>query len=168
VILCTAATLFHSGNRTITDAAQAAEALRPLAGPFASLLFALGILGAGALAVPVLTTGPAHAIAEIFGWSHGLRKSPQGALEFYAVIALSTGVAIGLGISGINVMSALYWASLVMGILAAPLMIVLMLAVTNSRIIGRHSNGKWLKLLGWATTAAVTAAALALIWTWIF
>jgi NRAMP (natural resistance-associated macrophage protein)-like metal ion transporter len=168
VILCTAATLFHSGHRTITDAAQAAEALRPLAGPLASVFFALGILGAGALAVPVLTTGPAHAIAEIFGWSHGLKKSPQGALEFYAVIALSTGVAIGLGISGINVMSALYWASLVMGILAAPLMIVLMLAVTNSRIIGQHSNGKWLKRLGWATTAAVTTAALALIWSWIF
>jgi len=167
VILCTAATLFHPGHRTITDAAEAADALRPLAGPLASVFFALGILGAGALAVPVLTTGPAHAIAEIFGWSHGLKKSPQVALEFYAVIALSTGVAIGLGISGINVMSALYWASLVMGVLAAPLMIVLMLAVSNSRIIGQHSNGKWLKMLGWATTGAVTVAAVALLWTWI-
>jgi Mn2+/Fe2+ NRAMP family transporter len=168
VILCTAATLFQSGHRTVADAAEAAEALRPLAGRFASLLFAFGILGAGALAVPVLTTGPAHAISEIFGWSHGLRKSPHGALEFYAVIAISTGVAIGLGISGINVMAALYWASLLMGLLAAPLMIVIMLAVTNHRIIGEHSNGKWLKLLGWATTGAVTAAAVALLWTWIF
>ena len=167
VILCTAATLFHSGQR-IEDAAQAAEALRPLAGPFASVLFALGIIGAGVLAVPVLTTGPAHALAEIFGWSHGLRKTPQGAPEFYAVIALSTGVAIGIGISGIHVMSALYWASLIMGLLAAPLMIVLMLAVTNTRIIGSHSNGRWLKALGWFTTAAVTAAAIALVWSWIF
>jgi NRAMP (natural resistance-associated macrophage protein)-like metal ion transporter len=168
VILCTAATLFQSGHRTIGDAAEAAAALRPLAGRFASVLFALGILGAGALAVPVLTTGPAHALAEIFGWSHGLRKSPQGAPEFYAVISLSTGVAIGIGISGIHVMTALYWASLIMGILAAPLMIVLMLAVTNSRIIGPQPNGRWLIALGWFTTAAVTAAALALIWTWIF
>ena len=168
VILCTAATLFHSGQTQIADAAQAAEALRPLAGRFASLLFALGIIGAGALAVPVLTTGPAHALAEIFGWSHGLRQKPEGAPEFYAVIALSTGVAIGIGISGINVMSALYWASMVMGLLAAPLMIVLMLAVTNSRIIGRRdSSGRWLKILGWATTAAVTAAAIGLISSWI-
>jgi NRAMP (natural resistance-associated macrophage protein)-like metal ion transporter len=168
VILCTAATLFHSGHTKIVDAAEAAEALRPLAGRFASVLFALGIIGAGALAVPVLTTGPAHAIAEIFGWSHGLRKSPEGALEFYAVIALSTGVAIGIGISGMHVMSALYWASLLMGLLTAPLMIVIMLAVTNKKIMGTHSNGKWLRILGWGTTAAVTAAALALIWTWIF
>ena len=167
VILCTAATLYPSGER-IRDAAQAAEALRPLAGRFAGVLFALGIIGAGALAVPVLTTGPAHALAEIFGWSHGLRKTPQGAPEFYAVIALSTGVAIGIGISGIHVMSALYWASLIMGLLAAPLMTVLMLAVTNARIIGSHSNGRWLKFLGWFTTAAVTAAALALVWTWVF
>ena len=167
VILCTAATLFNSGQR-IEDAAQAAEALRPLAGPLASVLFALGIIGAGALAVPVLTTGPAHALAEIYGWSHGLRKTPEGAPEFYAVIALSTGVAIGIGISGIHVMSALYWASLIMGLLAAPLMIVLMLAVTNAKVVGRHSSGRWLKMLGWFTTAAVTAAALALVWTWIF
>ena len=168
VILCTAATLFHSGNTNLASTAQAAEALRPLGGRAASVLFALGIVGAGVLAVPVLTTGPAHALAEIFGWSHGLRKAPEGAPEFYAVIFLSTLVAIVIGVSGINVMSALYWASLLMGLLAAPLMIVIMLAVNDSRIMRQHANGKWLKALGWVTTAAVTAAAVALIWTWIF
>ena len=167
VILCTAATLFHSGTHGIVTASQAAEALRPLAGSAASLLFAVGIIGVGILAVPVLTTGPAHALAEIFGWSHGLRKAPEGAPEFYAVIALSTAVAIAIGLSGINAIRALFWASLIMGLLAPPLMIVIMLAVENKRIMGDHSNGKWLKTLGWLTTAAVTAAAVGLIWSWI-
>jgi NRAMP (natural resistance-associated macrophage protein)-like metal ion transporter len=167
VILCTAATLFQSGQKNIATAQQAAQALRPLAGRAASLLFALGIIGAGALAVPVLTTGPAHALAEMFGWSHGLRKAPAGAPEFYAVIALSTGVAIAIGLSGFNPISALFWASVVMGLLAPPLMLIIMLAVTNRQIMGDHTNGRWLKILGWVTTAAVTAAALGLIWSWI-
>jgi Mn2+/Fe2+ NRAMP family transporter len=167
VILCTAATLFQSGQTHIASAAQAAEALRPLAGRAASLLFATGIIGVGILAVPVLTTGPAHALAEIFGWSHGLRKAPAGAPEFYAVIFLSTVVAIAIGLSGINPMRALVWASVVMGLLAPPLMILIMLAVSNRQIMGEHSNGRWLRALGWLTTAAVTAAAAGLIWSWI-
>ena len=118
VILCTAATLFHAGERHIVTATQAAEALRPLAGNAARLLFALGIIGGGILAVPVLTTGPAHALAEIFGWSHGLKKC-QGAPA--AVIFLSTGVAIAIAFSGFNPISALLWASVIMGLLAPPL-----------------------------------------------
>ncbi|HEX6804274.1 MAG TPA: divalent metal cation transporter [Terriglobales bacterium] len=167
VILCTAATLFQSGQTHIASAAQAAEALRPLAGRAASLLFAMGIIGVGILAVPVLTTGPAHALAEIFGWSHGLRKAPEGAPEFYAVIFLSTAVAIAIGLSGINPMRALVWASVVMGLLTPPLMLVIMLAVSNRQIMGEYSNGRWLRALGWLTTAAVTAAAAGLIWSWI-
>jgi len=168
VILSTAATLFQSGHSSIQTAGEAAEALRPLAGRAASLLFALGIIGAGALTVPVLTTGPAHALAEMFGWSHGLRKAPTGAPEFYAVIVLSTAVAIGIGLSGFNPISALFWASLVMGLLAPPLMWIIMLAVSKREIMEEHTNERWLKLLGWVTTAAVTLAAFALIWTWIF
>ena len=167
VILCAAATLFHSGQQHVASAAQAAEALRPLAGRAASLLFAMGIIGAGILAVPVLTTGPAHALAEIFGWSHGLRKAPEGAREFYAVIVLSTVVAIVIGLSGINPMRALVWASVIMGLLAPPLMLVIMLAVNNPEIMGKHANGRWLRALGWFTTVAVTAAAAGLIWSWI-
>jgi len=168
VILSTAATLFQSGHSSIQTAGEAAEALRPLAGRAASLLFALGIIGAGALAVPVLTTGPAHALAEMFGWSHGLRKAPKGAPEFYAVIALSTAVAIAIGVSGFNPIAALFWASLVMGLLTPALMWIIMLAVSKREIMGDHANGRWLKSLGWLTTAAVTLAAFALIWTWIF
>ena len=114
-----------------------------------------------------LTTGPAHALAEMFGWSHGLKKTPAGAPEFYAVIVLSTGVAIAIGLSGFNPISALFWASMIMGLLAPPLMLVIMLAVDNRRIMGEHTNGRWLKLLGWLTTAAVSAAAAGLIWSWI-
>ena len=168
VILSTAATLSQSGHSSIQTAGEAAQALRPLAGRAASLLFALGIIGAGALAVPVLTTGPAHALAEMFGWSHGLRKAPTGAPEFYAVIVLSTAVAIGIGLSGFNPISALFWASVVMGLLAPPLMWIIMLAVSKREIMEEHTNERWLKLLGWVTTAAVTLAASALIWTWIF
>jgi Mn2+/Fe2+ NRAMP family transporter len=168
VILSTAATLFQSGHSSIQTAGEAAEALRPLAGRAASLLFALGIIGAGALAVPVLTTGPAHALAEMFGWSHGLRKAPKGAPEFYAVIALSTAVAIAIGVSGFNPIAALFWASLVMGLLTPALMWIIMLAVSKREIMGDHANGRWLKSLGWLTTAAVTLSAFALIWTWIF
>ena len=167
VILCTAATFFHPGGTTMETAEQAAQALRPLAGKAASLLFALGIIGVGVLAVPVLTTGPAHALAETFGWKHGLRKAPGLAPEFYAVIALSTGVAIAIGLSGINPITALFWASVVMGLLAPPLMLIIMLAVNNKNIMGDHANGKWLKFLGWVTTVAVTAAAAGLIWSWI-
>jgi NRAMP (natural resistance-associated macrophage protein)-like metal ion transporter len=167
VILCTAATLFRSGQTTVLTATQAAEALRPLAGRAATLLFALGIIGVGVLAVPVLTTGPAHALAEIFGWRFGLKKAPQGAPEFYAVIVLSTFVAIAIGLSGFNPIRALFWASVIMGLLAPPLMIVIMLAVNNASIMGEHTNGKWLKVLGWITTAAVTVAAGGLVWSWV-
>jgi NRAMP (natural resistance-associated macrophage protein)-like metal ion transporter len=166
VILCTAATLFHAGQTKIVTAAEAADALKPLAGNAARLLFAFGIIGGGILAVPVLTTGPAHALAEMFGWSHGLKKTPGGAPEFYGVIALSTGVAIAIGLSGFNPISALFWASVIMGLLAPPLMLVIMLAVNNRKIMGEHTNGRWLKVLGWLTTAAVTAAAAGLVWSW--
>jgi NRAMP (natural resistance-associated macrophage protein)-like metal ion transporter len=167
VILSTAATLFRSGQTNIVSAQQAAEALRPLAGSAASLLFAIGIIGAGVLAVPVLTTGPAHALAEMQGWRRGLRKAPEGAPEFYAVIVLSTIVAIVIGLSSINPISAVFWASVLMGMLAPPLMLVIMLSVSDRRIMGTHSNGRWLKIIGWFTTATVTAASAALTWSFI-
>ena len=167
VILSTAATLFRAGHTTVLTAGEAAQALRPLAGSAASLLFALGIIGVGVLAVPVLTTGPAHAIAEIFGWSYGLKKAPAGAPEFYAVIVLSTAVAVVIGLAGFNPISALFWASVIMGLLAPPLMLIIMLAVNNPTIMGEHTNGQAVKALGWFTTAAVTAAAVGLIWSWL-
>ncbi len=167
VILSTAATLFQSGQTRLGAAWQAAEALRPLAGNAAGLLFAIGIIGAGILAVPVLTTGPAHALAEIFGWKHGLAHAPGRAPEFYVVIALSTAVAIVIGLSGFNPIMALFWASVVMGLLTPPLMLIIMLATNNRKIMGDLVNGSWVNSLGWLTTVAVTLAAGALIRTWI-
>jgi NRAMP (natural resistance-associated macrophage protein)-like metal ion transporter len=167
VILSTAATLFRSGHTNIVSAQQAAQALRPLAGNAASLLFAIGIIGVGLLAIPVLTTGSAHALAEMRGWTRGLRKAPERAPAFYAVIALSTIVAIVIGLSSINPISALFWASLIMGLLAPPLMLVIMLSVNDRRIMGTYTNGKWLKAIGWFTTVTVTAASAALTWSFI-
>lgn len=167
VILCTAATLFRAGNHEISTVAEAAQALRPLAGRAASLLFAAGVIGVGILAIPVLTTGPAHALAETFGWRHGLRQYPYRAPEFYGVITVSTCVAVAIGLSGINPIAALFWASVFMGLLTPPLMVVLMIATSSRKIMGRRTNTPWVNWIGWITTVAVTLAAAGLIWSWI-
>lgn len=167
IVLCTAATLFQTGQTNITSAYQAAQALRPLAGDAASLLFAAGIVGVGILAVPVLTTGPAYALAETFDWNHSLDHPPSYAKEFYAVIALSTVVAMCLNFIGINPITALFWAGVIEGLLAPVLLVVIMLITNNREIMGEHKNSLWLNILGWGTTAAATLAAGGLIWTWI-
>jgi Mn2+/Fe2+ NRAMP family transporter len=167
IILCTAATLFKAGHMSVDSARAAAEALRPLAGNAASLLFAAGVVGVGILAVPVLTTGAGYALAETFGWRHGLAHKPGHAPEFYAVIALSTCVAVAIGFSGINPISALFFAAMIMGLLA-PLLLMIVMSITNNRkIMGDRVNGCAINLLGWITTAVVSAASLGLIWTWL-
>jgi Mn2+/Fe2+ NRAMP family transporter len=167
VMLCTAATLFKSAQTNIDSARAAAQALAPLAGSAASALFAAGIIAVGILAVPVLTSGAAYALAETFGWRHSLSHKPEHAPEFYAVIALSTCVAVAIGFSGVNPINALFWAALLMGLLAPPLMFIMMRITNNREIMGGRTNGAALNLLGWATTAAVSAASLGLIWTWV-
>jgi NRAMP (natural resistance-associated macrophage protein)-like metal ion transporter len=167
IILCTAATLFKTGHRTIDSAHAAAQALQPLAGNAASMLFAIGVIAVGILAIPVLTTGPAYALAETFGWRHSLDHTPKHAPEFYAVISLSTCVAVAIGFSGINPITALFWAALVMGLLAPPLMLLIMLITNNREIMGDRVNGVVTNVLGSVGTLSVSAAALALIWMWI-
>ncbi|HEV2730135.1 MAG TPA: Nramp family divalent metal transporter [Terriglobales bacterium] len=167
IILCTAATLFKTGHVSVDSAGAAAEALRPLAGNAASLLFATGVVGVGILAVPVLTTGAGYALAETFGWRHGLVHKPGHAPEFYAVIALSTCVAVAIGFSGINPISALFFAAIIMGLLAPPLMIIIMLITNNRRIMGDRVNGRAVNILGWITTIVVSAASLGLMWSWL-
>lgn len=167
IILGTAATLYQAGDRNINSVYEAAQALRPLAGHAASLLFSIGVIGVGILAVPVLTTGPAYALAETFGWDHGLDRRPQHAKEFYAVIALSTFVALAIGFSGINPIRALLWASVLMGLLAPALMVIIMLITGNREIMGYRVNGVWMKVIGWATTVVISLAAIALIWSWV-
>lgn len=167
IILCTAATLFQAGHRNIDTAYDAAQALRPLAGNATSLLFAMGVVGVGILAIPVLTTGPAYALAETFGWNHSLDHKPAHAKEFYAVILVSTLVAMCLNFIGVNPIHALFWAGVVEGLMTPPLLVLIMLITNNRQIMGRYVNRPGLNILGWTTTAITLAAALGLIWTWL-
>jgi Mn2+/Fe2+ NRAMP family transporter len=167
IILSTASTLHPAGQHEIDTAAQAAEALRPLAGPFASGLFILGIVGVGFLAVPVLTTGAAYNIAQAFGWRHSLAAKAREAVKFYVAIGLVTLVAVGLNFLGINPMRALVWAGVVQGFSAPPLLLLMMLMTNNRRIMGDQTNGLGTNILGWTTTAAVFLATAALVASWL-
>ena len=159
IIIATAATLHASGVTQITDAAQAAEALRPVAGNFAFALFALGIIGTGLLAVPVLAGSAAYAVSETFGWTEGLDRKPREAKAFYGVIAAATMGGVALNGIGIDPMKALYWAAVVNGLLAPPLMVVTMLIARNKAIMGDLVLGRWLEFGGWLATAVMFAVA---------
>jgi NRAMP (natural resistance-associated macrophage protein)-like metal ion transporter len=167
IILCAAATLHRAGNHDVESAAAAAAALRPLAGNAAGLLFAIGIVGAGLLAIPVLTTGAAYALADTFGWRSGLHENPRRAPQFYAVIAASTVIAMGLNFYGANPIKALFTASIIMGFIAVPLLIAIMRVTSDASIMGDRVNGRPLSILGWITTACVCAAAVALVVSWM-
>ncbi len=167
VILATGATLYPAGHRNIATAAQAAEALRPLAGPAAGALLALGLIGAGFLAVPVLTASAAYALSEALGWRYGLDENPGRAPQFYGVILASTLVATEMNYVGINPVAALFATSLIYGFLAPPLLVLLMLVSSNPAIMGARVNGPWIKLLGWVATAVAAAAAVGLALTWL-
>ena len=158
IVFATAATLHANGVRDITTSAQAAEALRPLAGQFAFTLFAVGIIGTGLLAVPVLAGSAAYAVTEMAGYSGSLDAKPLDARLFYATIAVTTLAGASLNAIGIDPARALYWAAVVNGILAAPLMAVMMLIVRNPRAMGRLTVSRRTLLLGWTATAVMFAA----------
>ena len=155
IIIATAATLHGHGVTQITNAAQAAQALRPIAGQFAFALFAVGIIGTGLLAVPVLAGSAAYAVSETFGWTEGLDRQPREAKAFYGVIALATMGGVALNFIGIDPMSALYWAAVVNGLLAPPLMVVTMLIARNPAIMGDLVMGRGLEIGGWLATAVM-------------
>jgi Mn2+/Fe2+ NRAMP family transporter len=155
IVIATAATLHANGVRDIESAAQAAEALRPIAGDFAFALFAMGIIGTGLLAVPILAGSAAYAVSETFGWTEGLDRKPREAKAFYSVIALATAGGIALNFIGIDPMKALYWAAVVNGLLAPPLMVVTMLIARNRSIMGEFAISGWLEFGGWLSTAVM-------------
>ena len=165
IILATAATLFKAGKHDVQSATDAAVALRPLAGNAASILLAIGLIGAGFLAVPVLTGSAAYALAEALGWRHGLDKRPSGAKQFYIIIVLVTIVAMLINFLGINPIAALFWTAVINGVLAPPLLVLLLLIANNPKVMGERVNGRWLNLGGWITTLVMFAAALALFLT---
>lgn len=161
IVFATAATLNAHGITDIATSAQAAEALRPIAGDFAFALFALGIIGTGLLAVPVLAGSAAYAVSEMFGWAHSLDARPKDARAFYATIAVATLLGVALNFVGLDPVRSLYWAAVVNGVLAAPLMAVMMLIVTNPKAMGRLTLSRRTAIWGWAATAVMAAASIA-------
>lgn len=156
IIYAAAATLHANGITVIESAEQAASALRPIAGDMAFLLFALGIIGTGLLAVPVLAGSAAYAVSEVFGWSEGLDRKPREAQAFYSIIALATAGGAALNLFAIPPMSALYWSAAINGLLAPPLMVVTMLIARNRAVMGTLRVGPWLTFGGWFSTAVMT------------
>jgi len=165
IILSTAATLFVARKTDINTAADAAQALRPLAGKAAGLLFAIGVFGVGFLAVPVMTIGAAFDVCQSFGWKHGLHAEPREAKLFYAMLFLFTAGAIGLNFFGINPMKALVYAGIVQGISTPFLMLLIMVATNNGKIMGRWVNTRWMNILGWITLLAMSGATVGLLIT---
>jgi Mn2+/Fe2+ NRAMP family transporter len=166
IIIATAATLYASGKHNIDTAADAAKALTPLAGRAASLLFTLGIVGVGFLAIPVMTTGAAYDVCQSLDRKNGLHLKLSEGKIFYGTIAGVMAAAAAINFVGVNPMKALVFAGIVQGFSTPPLMLLIML-MTNRRIVmGDKTNSLLLNLLGWTTTAIMFAATLALIWSW--
>jgi len=165
IILSTAATLHLHGVTDIQTSAQAAEALRPLGGEFTFLLFALGIIGTGLLAVPVLAGSAAYAVAECFEWRAGLNLELLEAREFYGIIALATLGGCVLDFANISPIKALLWSALLNGIIAVPIMVVMMVLAARKDVMGRYAISSRLKIFGWLATAVMAAAVIAMFAT---
>lgn len=166
IMLTTGATLFAAGKHEIGTAAQAAEALRPFAGDYAVLLFALGLIGTGFLALPVLTDSAAYGVAEIFAWKREIDKSASRAPEFYTIVVISTLIGLALNFLKINPMQALVWTAIINGLLAPPLMVLIMLMSNRKDIMGDKTNSFGTNIIGWLATAVMTLAAAALLLSW--
>jgi NRAMP (natural resistance-associated macrophage protein)-like metal ion transporter len=167
IILTTAAVLNANGITNINSAAEAAQALKPLAGNFTFLLFALGIIGTGMLAIPVLAGSAAYGVSEAFGWHATLEAQPPEAIQFYTIIAAATVIGFGLGFTGISAIHMLVWSAVLNGIVAVPIMAMMMVIVANSRLMGRFTAKSWLIALGWIGTGIMALAAMAFIGSWL-
>jgi Mn2+/Fe2+ NRAMP family transporter len=165
IIISTAATLHAAGVTDIETSAQAAEALRPLAGDSAFLLFSLGIIGTGLLAVPVLAGSAAYAVAETFEWKSGLDLKLLEAREFYAIIALATLGGVALDFTPIDPIKALFWTAVINGVIAVPIMVVMMLLADDPKVMGAFIVKRRLKALGWLATWTMAAAVVAMLVT---
>ncbi|HWF75559.1 MAG TPA: divalent metal cation transporter [Caulobacteraceae bacterium] len=160
IMLATAVTLYAAGIRDINTAAQAAKALQPLAGDFAYILFALGILGVGLIGVPVLAGSAAYAMAETMGWKEGLERKTTDARGFYGVIAFSVLAALVLQYTPIDPMKALFWSAVINGVVAVPLMAVIVLLASKRSLMGDYVAGRPLRVLGWIGVGVMGFAAL--------
>lgn len=163
IMLGTAVTLHAAGKTDIQSAADAAKALKPVAGQLAFAIFSLGIIGTGMLAVPVLAGASGYAVCEAGGWAASLQDKPKRARVFYAVIALGMLLGIGLDWSPISPMKALFWSAVINGIVAVPVLIALMLAVSKREVMGNFVAPLPLKIFGWITSVAMAVAAIAML-----
>jgi NRAMP (natural resistance-associated macrophage protein)-like metal ion transporter len=165
IVVTTAATLHAHGVTNVTTSAQAAEALRPIAGPYVFLVFALGIVGTGMLAVPVLAGSAAYALGEAFGWHVGLSRSPERAKVFYATIVAAFLIGAGLNFTPIDPVKALFWSAVINGVVAVPVMFMMMHLASRPAAMGRFILPPALKLFGWAATVAMGLAAIGMFAT---
>jgi Mn2+/Fe2+ NRAMP family transporter len=165
IILTTAATLHAHGQTNIATARQAAEALRPIAGNGAYLLFTLGLIGTGMLGVPVLVGSCAYAIAEGAAWRGSIADRPRGARRFYAVMAAAMTLGLALDYAGFNAVKMLFWSAVINGLLAPPLILLVILLTSNTKVMGKHVNPPLLRYLGWATFIVMVAAAVGMVVT---
>jgi len=166
IIVATAATLNAHGIKDIQTSAQAAEALRPIAGVFTFALFAAGIIGIGLLAVPVLAGSGAYAIGEALGWTTGLDRQPLDAKAFYGTIAVSTLIGIGINFVGVDPIRALFWSAVINGVVAAPLMAIIMLMAMRRDVMGRFVLPRALWAMGWLCTGTMAVVVAIMFATW--
>jgi NRAMP (natural resistance-associated macrophage protein)-like metal ion transporter len=166
IIVTTAATLHAHGITDVQTSEQAAEALRPIAGEFAFVVFALGILGTGLLAIPVLAGSSAYALAEAMQWEAGLSRLPQEAKRFYATIVGGTVIGVGINFVNIDPIKALFWTAVINGVVAVPLMVVMMIMTMQPKVMGEFTLPRPLWAIGWLSTAAMTFAVVTMFATW--
>jgi NRAMP (natural resistance-associated macrophage protein)-like metal ion transporter len=163
IILTTAATLHPHGQTSIATARQAAEALRPLAGDGAYWLFALGLIGTGMLGVPVLAGSCAYAVAEAEGWRGSLEDPPRLARRFYAVVAVALLVGLILNFVGLDAVTMLFWSAVINGVLASPLIVLVVLLTSDHTVMGKRVNSPLLRGLGWATAVIMAGATVSML-----
>ncbi|MDQ2935071.1 MAG: divalent metal cation transporter [Chloroflexota bacterium] len=163
IMLATAATLHQAGKTDINSATDAAEALRPLAGNLSSILLAVGLIGSGVLAIPILSGSAAYALSEAFGWRYGLDRNPGRAKQFYAVIVAATLVGVAIDYLGINPIDALFFTAVINGFVAPPLLVLIMLVANNGKIMGKRTNSSLTNVLGWGAAAVMFLAAGVLV-----
>jgi NRAMP (natural resistance-associated macrophage protein)-like metal ion transporter len=166
IMLTTAATLHAHGVTDIETSSQAAEALRPIAGDFAFSIFALGVIGTGLLALPVLAGSAAYAVGEALNWRVGLAQRPGRAPAFYGTIAAATFVGAGLNFTALDPIKALFWSAVINGVVAVPIMAMIMILGSRSAVMGQFTLKPLLRTLGWVATAAMAAAAVGMFATW--
>jgi len=163
IMISTAATLHAAGKLNIQTASDAAKALEPIAGKFAFLLFSLGIIGTGLLAIPVLAGSAAYAVGESRGWKCGLDNKPWEAVGFYAVIAAATVIGLVIDYSGLDPIKALFWSAVINGVIAVPMMVSIMFVASHRRQMGKFTASPTLAAFGWLSTAVMAAATIAML-----